>query len=453
MLRRLTALALCLCLLCSLVPAVSAASTMTTSDRGIDFIKGYEGFIKYAVWDHTQWSIGYGTRCEKDEYPDGITEAQATALLKEYVKEFEASLDYFLIRNDLTLTQNQYDALISYTYNLGPSWMSSHTELIDWLRDPTSDLDLLNAMVVHSHAGGKVLSGLVSRRIREAQIFLYDDYTGKDCPQYAAVTYDSNGGITLEQDVVCYPLNAPYQNYPTPVRAGYRFTGWYTAASGGEEFYSYDIANRDRVMYAHWEEIGGNNGGGSSDVPPITYLDVKESDWFYDYVSRATTLGLFKGTSDSTFQPNAKMTRAMCAVVLYRIAGEPATNAQAPFTDLGNAYYTTAVNWCYENGIVQGKNTTTFDPNGVVSRQDFITMVYRFAAMINLGLSNTDSLTGFHDYTSVSKYAVQPFGWAVAGEIICGVQKDGAMHLCPFNSLSRAEAAKILVIFVEQFLM
>ena len=88
---------------------------LRTSEQLIALLKQKEGFRATAYWDYAQYSIGYGSACTKDEYPNGITEAQADILLRKMLQKFETSLDKFLQDSNLTLTDNQYDALISLT--------------------------------------------------------------------------------------------------------------------------------------------------------------------------------------------------------------------------------------------------------------------------------------------------------------------------------------------------
>ena len=122
-------LVIILSLVCGAVPAVSAASAMKTSEMGINMIKTFEGFQKWPQMDNGQWTIGYGTGIpdsKVNQYnDDGITEAQAAVLLKEYLESFEKSVNSFIDAHSLKLNQQQFDALVSFTYNLGPSWMQS----------------------------------------------------------------------------------------------------------------------------------------------------------------------------------------------------------------------------------------------------------------------------------------------------------------------------------------
>ena len=96
---------------------------LRTTDAGVEFIKAREGFTAKAYWDYQQYSIGYGSYCEKDEYPDGITEKQADRLLRKRLQGFEAKLDEFLDKNGIRLKEQEYDALVSFTYNNGDYWM------------------------------------------------------------------------------------------------------------------------------------------------------------------------------------------------------------------------------------------------------------------------------------------------------------------------------------------
>ncbi|MBE6687260.1 MAG: CHAP domain-containing protein [Ruminococcaceae bacterium] len=144
------------------------------SNDGIELIKGLEGFSQYAYWDVSQWSIGYGTGCAENEYPNGITEAQAETLLRSAIVKYELYLNEFLVEYNITLNQNQYDALVSFTYNLGNIWgtdFTLRTYLINGINNYTDD-QIKAAFGEKVSAGGQVLEGLVARRNKEAEFFL-----------------------------------------------------------------------------------------------------------------------------------------------------------------------------------------------------------------------------------------------------------------------------------------
>lgn len=178
----------------------------------------------------------------------------------------------------------------------------------------------------------------------------------------------------------------------------------------------------------------------------LPFTDVRESDWFYEDVAFAYENGLFAGTSDTTFSPNASMTRAMLVTVLYRLEGQPAVNGRSGFSDVQyNGYYEDAVTWAADNGIVNGTSTTTFSPNANVTREQMAAILYRYAQYKKYNTAASSSLNGFADYATVSGYAVTPMQWSVAEKLVNG----SAGKLMPTGNATRAQVAAILHRFVE----
>lgn len=178
----------------------------------------------------------------------------------------------------------------------------------------------------------------------------------------------------------------------------------------------------------------------------LPFTDVRESDWFYEDVAFAYENGLFAGTSDTTFSPNASMTRAMLVTVLYRLEGQPAVNGRSGFSDVQyNGYYEDAVTWAANNGIVNGTSDTTFSPNANVTREQMAAILYRYAQHKKYNTAASSSLNGFSDHAGVSGYAVTPLQWAVAEKLVNGT----AGKLMPTGNATRAQVAAILHRFVE----
>lgn len=145
---------------------------MKTSQACVDFIKRMEGFLKYPVWDYAQYSVGYGCRCNKGDYPNGITEAEAERLLKKELANAEAAVNRFG-----TYTQQQFDALVSFSYNVGTGWMNNPNYQIYQLAKGAkfSDAEVVSIFRAWNHAGGKELPGLTRRREAEARMWLYGE--------------------------------------------------------------------------------------------------------------------------------------------------------------------------------------------------------------------------------------------------------------------------------------
>ena len=178
----------------------------------------------------------------------------------------------------------------------------------------------------------------------------------------------------------------------------------------------------------------------------LPFTDVRESDWFYEDVAFAYENGLFAGTSDTTFSPNASMTRAMLVTVLYRLEGQPAVNGRSGFSDVQyNGYYEDAVTWAADNGIVNGTSTTTFSPNANVTREQMAAILYRYAQHKKYNTAASSGLNGFTDHASVSGYAAASLEWAVAEKLVNG----NAGKLMPTGNATRAQVAAILHRFVE----
>lgn len=178
----------------------------------------------------------------------------------------------------------------------------------------------------------------------------------------------------------------------------------------------------------------------------LPFTDVHETDWFYNDVLFVYEEGLFAGTSDTTFSPNASMTRAMLVTVLYRLEGQPAVNGRSGFSDVQyNGYYEDAVTWAADNGIVNGTSTTTFSPNANVTREQMAAILYRYAQHKKYNTAASSGLNGFTDHASVSGYAAASLEWAVAEKLVNG----SAGKLMPTGNATRAQVAAILHRFVE----
>lgn len=157
---------------------VKAGSTMKAGQDCIDLIKEAEGFSQYKYWDYSQWTIGYGTGVGADEYPDGITEKEAEQLLKDAIGTYEDYVNKFADKYDIELKQNQFDALVSLSYNMGNIWsVYDDFDLKNYLIDGSekhSFLEIAKGFGEWRKAGGSVLQGLVNRREEETKLFLSD---------------------------------------------------------------------------------------------------------------------------------------------------------------------------------------------------------------------------------------------------------------------------------------
>ncbi len=182
---------------------------------------------------------------------------------------------------------------------------------------------------------------------------------------------------------------------------------------------------------------------------PSGYFDVKPGSWYEQSVQYATEHGLMNGTGSNTFEPESTMTRAMLVTVLWRYANAPKPGAN-PFTDVPNGkWYTDAVAWAAENGVVNGVGDGKFEPDGSVTREQMATILYRYAQKTGIDTSKHTELSAFPDASRVSAYARAPMQWIVAEGVIGGSRENGQDWLNPQGNATRAEVATILMRFIE----
>ena len=176
------------------------------------------------------------------------------------------------------------------------------------------------------------------------------------------------------------------------------------------------------------------------------YRDVRSTAWYYEDVAYVTQNKLMVGTSTMMFSPNAVMSRAMLVTVLYRMNGSPSVAGMtAPFTDVPSGqWYTDAVIWAYNCGVVDGTSPTQFAPAQNVTREQMTKMFYGYAEFMDYNTMAVADLSAFADGGSVSSWAQTMMGWAVANSLIKGVQDGNATYLRPQGVATRAEAAAIL---------
>ena len=174
---------------------------------------------------------------------------------------------------------------------------------------------------------------------------------------------------------------------------------------------------------------------------PVAFDDVA-GHWALPNITFAAAHRLFRGMDEDSFGPELTMTRAMLLTVLYRAMNEPAVTGEPPFTDVpAGVWYTNAVIWGYQDGIVNGVGNGRFDPNGKVTREQMITMLHRFLQTFGFGAAESTGLTGFPDNGRISAYAQEPFSWAVAAGVVAGTNKG---LLAPADSATRAQVAAVL---------
>ena len=186
------------------------------------------------------------------------------------------------------------------------------------------------------------------------------------------------------------------------------------------------------------------------------FLDVSERAWYADAVRNAVKCGITVGTGEDTFSPDMTLTRAMAVTMLSRVHsfmnGFDVIDGEQSFADVPDtAWFTGAAGWAVEAGVTRGVGDDQFAPSRVITREELVTMVYRYA--MTAGAENAASETAvsaaaekFVDWDKVSDFAQDAFAWAYENGIVNGLPGNLA---APKGEIDRAQAVQIMVSFLR----
>jgi len=227
----------------------------------------------------------------------------------------------------------------------------------------------------------------------------------------------------------------------------------------------YVLGNGDRVEWVYTRDLGRDVGGGNAtgnnnpdqqtdgNTPGTTitdgetplgsfedwenpFADVNENDWFYQAVAYVLSQELMNGTENDAFAPNSNLTRSMLITILARADGVDTTT--------GETWYSEAVAWAMSNGISDGSNL-----NDNITREQFVTMLYRYAAYMELDTAKRSELDQFTDAGEVSDWALEAMQWAVTEGLIQGRTET---TIVPSGTATRAEGATLIMRFMENII-
>lgn len=180
------------------------------------------------------------------------------------------------------------------------------------------------------------------------------------------------------------------------------------------------------------------------------FVDVSSDAWYYESVEYCRKNGLMEGIGNGYFAPMMRTSRAMVAATLYRMSGSPAVEGENPFTDvLEDAWYTDAVVWASQNGIVKGYGGGKFGPDNSVTREQLVTMLHRYAVINGRDTGVRGDLSGFADGDGVSAYALDSMAWAVGTGLIEGYTEGNVTILNAKGDALRCQVAALLMRLCE----
>ncbi len=184
-------------------------------------------------------------------------------------------------------------------------------------------------------------------------------------------------------------------------------------------------------------------------TPPRIFPDVNSGDWYQESAGFVSSRGIMTGMSDGRFGPSEKLSRAQFATILHRMAGtpEPAYNLE-PFPDVPEGqFYTVASVWAKETGVISGYNDGRFGPSDNITREQMAVMMYRYAILLQLDVSERGDLSSFPDTAKISDFAWEALEWAVGKGLITGDQGN----VNPRGTADRAQCATIIMRFMNSY--
>lgn len=258
------------------------------------------------------------------------------------------------------------------------------------------------------------------------------------------------------REIWCNTLSSLVADSTLPTLAEARQT-MYLSANANAMIWNRSISSWEASCNALYSYIQTRNAwltsalsqwNADSAEPIEIYHDVAAGEWYYDAVISATNYGLMTGMGYSIFQPEGTGTRAQTAQVLYEMAKGTAPAYHAVFSDVpAGEWYTNAVLWAQQNGIVSGYEDGTFCPNREITRQEMICLLYRYLGSPKV---EEDALAEFVDKASVAPWAREAMNWAVSVSVVYGYEDQ---TLRPLNTVTRAELAALIVRYYEQFVI
>ena len=224
---------------------------------------------------------------------------------------------------------------------------------------------------------------------------------------------------------------------PAPSKVGYIFMGWKCSDGHTHQANETVTVEKDMTFTAVWSNLPDIEPGepDEPDVPDFPFTDVSVNAWYYEAVKYVYENGIMNGMDRYSFQPNGTLTRAMVWTMLARLDGVD--------TEGGNSWYAKAQEWATANSVSDGEN-----PTGEVTREQLVTMLYRYAQYkgYDVSIGEDTNILSYVDVDQVSDWAMEAFQWACGTGVIEG---DENSALTPKASTTRAQAAAMFMRFIE----
>lgn len=449
--RKTLSLVLAIIMVLTALPiSASAADYMHASDDIIKAIKRFEGFSAKAYKNNPEqpyFTVGYGHYGSDVTEDMEISEEDATELLKKDLVRFEGSVNGFFKKHGVCYSRQVFDAVLSITYNIGTDWMKQSScrirnYLINGI-EKYSESEVVNALVGLSDTYANLYRGLIDRRIKEARILLYGDYSGKDSPDYTYLVLDADGGVTSSGKLVAvYPKDQPYGALPTAFKKGFVLSAWQD--SDGNTLNATALAAEALDIKAVWTEgtpkthaliVSGGAGSGLYAEGEMVSLIPGNASAGEFLAWRSGDIRIITANGDYSLRmPGHDV--SITGLRDYKCTGKFCPSES--FSDIGSGFWAhDSIDFVYANDLFKGYSDKIFKPNSVMSRGMLVAVLYR--------LNGTPSVEGYENpFTDVEDNS--PYHdailWAYHNRIANGYA-DGKFS--PNTALKREHLAVFLM--------
>ena len=381
--------------------------------------------------------------------------------LKAYLEEYHAGISPFgfdVSKYDQVFFQKKQ---LLFTYALEKGGHSGYT--VTSLKDTETKIEIENIKmgdVTAADGATWILVLEMDRDMPEKEIWVNGRKIAE--PPYAtAIEHDyhaviSNPSCTEEgfTRYTCAHCGDQYDENRVPA-LGHDYAATLTAPTCTDEGYTTYVCSRcghsyidDRVPALKHDYLNGICTICGAELPR-TFIDVPTDAWYANGIEYVSIHDLMNGVGENRFAPDGTMSRAMLVTVLWRYADKPVEKENL-FTDVPtDQWYTEAVNWAAKNGIVTGIGNGKFDPEGAVTREQMIAILYRFTEEKEIATKSRDVFSGFEDGEAVHEYAVDAMKWAIAKKLIIGSNDNNKLYLNPNRSSTRSQVATVLMRYFE----
>jgi len=360
-------------------------------------------------------------------------------LLDYIAHEVEAAVLYNRITMDNPFTGKTWSmAPIMQSPNL-PAWNNDYTDVFDWMFSQRRPGAPFIPIVINPGGGDGGPGGEENTE------------TGSSEPPYTLVTPEDRPAVTDEDGNTTLPGGGEIETrggsrIQVPAGTTIDADGKVVIGSGGatvilDNGISLNIREGAELVLDEDAALGFT---ATSSLP---FRDVSENAWFADYVNAAYTFGLFDGTSSASFSPQAPMTRAMFVQVLANLENVDRSGyTNTRFRDVADGkWYTAAIGWAVESGIVSGVSADRFDPDAPITREQMIVILFKYLQYKGVGIPQSQ-VPSFADAGEISSWALDAVR-ALQGIGIVTGKGDGLFD--PKGTATRAEAAAVFVRLIE----